>query len=240
MAKTHSRRDLIKAAATGGMAAGFGVAMSGRAAAQNDQHDHHSPPVTGPLASATVSFGQWPADAANVLDRSPNRSPNNRNVHQLVPHEVTIKEGGSVNYIIAGFHWVAVYDNGTQLEDITVPVFDPVNNPSSLFINDPNGRIYRGLDPGSLFYLTNTQPNTAAPLAPVIIQPIAAVPPTPPPPPPQIAASPALYALGVRDRVEVVQFPNRGRYLVICLINPHFKNPTSGQFEMFGHVNVIP
>ena len=54
MAKTHSRRELIKAAATGGMAAGFGVAMSRRAAAQGGQHDHLLPPVTGPLASATV------------------------------------------------------------------------------------------------------------------------------------------------------------------------------------------
>jgi len=81
MAKTHSRRELIKTAATGGMAAGFGVAMSRRTAAQGGQHDHLLPPVTGPLASATVSFGQWPADATNPLDRSPNRSPNQRIRH---------------------------------------------------------------------------------------------------------------------------------------------------------------
>ena len=232
MAKIHSRRELIKTAATGGMAAGFGVAMSRRTAAQGGQHDHLLPPVTGPLASATVSFGQWPADATNPLDRSPNRSPNARNVHQLVPHEVTIKENGSVNFIIAGVHWVAVYDDGTQPEDITVPVFDPAN-PATLFINDANHRIYRGLDPTTLFMLTTAQPNAAPPLAPVIIQSIAAQLPT-------TAASPAFYGLGVRDRVEVVQFPNRGRYLVICLINPHFKDPATGRFGMFGHINVVP
>ena len=135
MAKKTSRRALIKAAAAGGVVAGFGIGMAPRAAtgsgeaAQNGQHDHHAPPVTGPNANATVSFGAWPADAANILDRTPNRSPNNRNVHQLVPHEATIKAGGTVNFIIAGFHWIAVYDNGTQPEDIDVPVFDPVEQP---------------------------------------------------------------------------------------------------------------
>jgi hypothetical protein len=81
--------------------------------------------------------------------------------------------------------------------------------------------------------LTTAQPNPAPPLAPVIIPSIAAQLPT-------TAASPAFYGLGVRDRVEVVQFPNRGRYLVICLINPHFKDPATGRFGMFGHINVVP
>jgi plastocyanin len=37
-----------------------------------------------------------------------------------------------------------------------------------------------------------------------------------------------------RDRVEVVQFANPGRYLVICGVLPHFVN------GMFGYVNVLP
>ncbi len=36
-----------------------------------------------------------------------------------------------------------------------------------------------------------------------------------------------------RDRVEVVQFPNRGLYLVICGVQPHFVND-----DMFGYVRV--
>jgi len=61
----------------------------------------------GPQASATVSFGQWqtgPADGPPPvleLDRflPPNQSPRTRNNHQLIPNEVTIKAGGSVNFI---------------------------------------------------------------------------------------------------------------------------------------------
>jgi hypothetical protein len=37
-----------------------------------------------------------------------------------------------------------------------------------------------------------------------------------------------------------VQFPSSGTYLVICLVRPHFKNPTTGEFEMFGYVKVLP
>ena len=172
MAKKTSRRALIKAAAASGVAAGFGMGMTPRAAteageaAQGGQHDHHAPPVTGPMANATVSFGAWPADAANVLDRSPNRSPNNRNVHQLIPHEVTIKAGGTVNFIIAGFHWIAVYDDGTSPKTSSCRSSTRSNNPASLFINDPNNRIYRGLDPSALTILTNVQPNPAPPLRP--------------------------------------------------------------------------
>jgi len=229
---------LIKTAATGGVVAGLGLGIrpkaapadSQGAAAQDAHHEHFGgTPVTGPLANATVSFGAWPANSEAPLDRNPNRSPNNRNVHRLIPHEVTIKEGGSVNFIIAGFHWVGVYDDGTEPSDIVVPA------PPTLFIDDPNHRIYRGPNPASLNLITADQPNTAAPLAPVIIPAIAAVPGV-------TVASPAFFSLGVRDRVEVVNFPKRGRYLVICLIRPHFlPDPVNepGKFEMFGHVNVI-
>ena len=37
---------------------------------------------------------------------------------KLIPQITTIKEGGSVNFIISGGHVVAVYDDGTQPEDI--------------------------------------------------------------------------------------------------------------------------
>ena len=105
MTKTTSRRNLIKAAAVGSVAAGLGLkshaATRAEGAAQNpNDHEHHLGPVDGPYASATVSFGAFPADPDNIMDRSPNRSPNNRNVHLLIPHEVTIKEGGTVNFLI--------------------------------------------------------------------------------------------------------------------------------------------
>src|SRR6267378_597896 len=79
----------------------------------------------GHQASATVSFGQWQTGPAAgpppvlELDRFPNLSPRLRNNHQLIPNEVTIKAGGSVNFIIGGFHHPIVYDGEeTQPDDI--------------------------------------------------------------------------------------------------------------------------
>ena len=43
----------------------------------------------------------------------------------------------------------------------------------------------------------------------------------------------------VQDRVETVQIAERGLYLVICGVLPHFFNNTTQQFEMFGYINVI-
>jgi hypothetical protein len=234
--KTTSRRNLIKAAAVGSVAAGLGLkshaATRAEGAAQNpNDHEHHLGPVDGPYASATVSFGAFPADPDNIMDRSPNRSPNNRNVHLLIPHEVTIKEGGTVNFLITGFHWLAIYDDGTLPSDITVDYV----NASGFLIDDPNRRIYRGLNPGSLNLLTPDQPNLVAPFAPVVLQAIPANPGATPP----TTGTLAQYLLGVRDRTEVVAFPKRGRYLAICLVRPHF-SPAPGQFDMFGHIKVIP
>ena len=100
----------------------------------------------GPLSNATVSFGAWMTSPP--MDRFPNLSAGIPNHHELKPQVAKIKAGGSVNFIIAGFHQVIVYDDGTQPGDInanltvlpTVPV-------GVLLIDDPDNRIYRGLDP---------------------------------------------------------------------------------------------
>ena len=51
---------------------------------------------------------------------------------------VTIKAGGFVNFIIAGFHHILIYGNGTKPADInraaTMPVSVPPGPP---LINDP-------------------------------------------------------------------------------------------------------
>lgn len=102
-----------------------------------------------PLESATVSFGSWMTTPA--LDRFPNESPRLANHHALAPRTVKIKAGGTVNFIIAGFHQVLVYDNGTQPGDINTNLtVQPTNFPTGPpLINDPNRRIYRGLDPST-------------------------------------------------------------------------------------------
>ncbi|MCI0664184.1 MAG: hypothetical protein L0220_24260 [Acidobacteria bacterium] len=125
-------------------------------AAQENAH-HSSKANTGNastnfgiLANATVSFGSWMTTPA--LDRfPPNPNPRTANHHELIPQLALIKAGGTVNFIIAGFHNVLVYDDGTKPEDIntnlTVP---PTNQPMPLLIADSNRRIYRGLDPSTI------------------------------------------------------------------------------------------
>lgn len=110
-------------------------------------HDHT--PVEGPLANATVSFGHWLTDPP--LDRFPNLSDRTRNGHQLIPHEATVRVGGTVNFVIGGFHQVLVYAPGTQPTDINASLTTAVTvPPGPPLINDPANRVYRGLDP-SLF-----------------------------------------------------------------------------------------
>lgn len=146
MAKT-SRRNLLKGAAAGSVAAGLGLTTKPKTATPETRavgaHDHK--PISGNLANATVNFGSWQTDPP--LDRFPNVSPNDRNHHQLTPHEVTIKAGGTVNFILGGFHQVLVYDDGTQPSDINAALANPA---FPLLIDDPNHRIYRGLDPRPL------------------------------------------------------------------------------------------
>jgi plastocyanin len=149
MSKTSRREMLKKVGAAGTVAAGLGLAPINSRSASLDEDDN------GPLANATVSFGEWMTTPP--LDRYPNESPMTANHHELIPKTVKIKAGGTVNYIIGGLHHVLVYDDGTQPSDIrtTPPFIRPTTGvPAGVpLINDPNRRIYAGLDP-------SRQPNT--------------------------------------------------------------------------------
>ena len=170
--------------------------------------------IDGPLANATVSFGEWKSDPP--LDRivaDPAAGAGNN--HELIPQITTIKEGGSVNFIISGGHVVAIYDDGTQPEEIgsaiepdcTFPLpatgitspCSPIDNVGAPvaggILSNSTDRIYRGA-------FLNVTPAR-------------------------------------RDGVEVVQFSKPGTYLVICARKNHFLNPTTNQFEMFGFVRVL-
>ena len=105
------------------------------------------PSVEGPLSNTTVSFGAW--KTTPPLDRFPNNSPGGANLNALVPEVAKIKAGGTVNFIIAGFHQVIVYDDGTQPNDINTGSTVPPSMGGPPLINDPNRRIYRGLDPST-------------------------------------------------------------------------------------------
>jgi plastocyanin len=101
--------------------------------------------IDGPLANATVSFGQWEPP----LDRlTANPAGGVGNNHELIPNFVTIKAGGSVNFPSSGLHNVQVYDDGTEPSDIIVGgAFPPLPGAANGIINYPPNRIYRGWDP---------------------------------------------------------------------------------------------
>src|SRR5262245_48466223 len=65
----------------------------------------------GILSNATVSFGSWMTTPP--LDRFPNASPGGPNHHELKPRIAIIRAGGTVNFVVAGFHQILVYDDGT-------------------------------------------------------------------------------------------------------------------------------
>ena len=97
-----------------------------------------------PNVRATVSFGQWQTDPP--LDRVATPTDRTRNVHLLLPRVAKIKAGGAVNFIVSGFHEPTIYDAGTQPGDINTALLVPGSTPPGL-IDDPQGRIFRGLDP---------------------------------------------------------------------------------------------
>jgi plastocyanin len=137
------------------------LAAAGVAPAAQNEHAHK--PLTGPLANATVSFGAWPVGRVGAAtDRTVlPLAPFAPNVHALLPQTVTIKEGGSVNFVLAGFHQVAVYAPGTEPGDIDTSLLLPIPGapPGVGLINDPTNRIFRGLDPRLLSPAPPAAPN---------------------------------------------------------------------------------
>jgi plastocyanin len=152
------------------------------------QHESKS----DPLATATMSFGAWRTNMDPPTDRhsNPQSSPA-INWHPVTPHQVTIRAGGTVGFVIAGLHQIAVYDSGIQPSDIDTSLSAP-DAPN--LIDDPNGRLYRGLNPVPL----------RTPIA--------------------VGTPPTIQHVVLRDRVEVLHFANPGTYLVICTVRTHFVN----------------
>jgi plastocyanin len=152
MQKT-TRRHLLRAAAAGGAAAaGIGLTGLPRGLAASPvpdgEHDHdHGQPelrLDSKHSSVTMTFGAWSSDPP--LDRFTVAPPPNRNVHVVQPNEVDIQVGGTVNFIISGFHLVLIYDDGTEMAGVDRTKIVPGSTPPGL-IDDPHNRIYRGLDP---------------------------------------------------------------------------------------------
>ena len=89
---------------------------------------------------------------------------------------------------ISGTHQILIYGPGTALADVQRIIIEATPGPPPFpgFINDPNNRIYRGLDPRPL---------------------------------PQ-------------DRQESVTLADRGTYLVVCGLVPHFDEGMHGWIKV--------
>jgi hypothetical protein len=137
---------------------GLGAAVLAPVSAIAEEHDEESHaahsaignPLDGLLANATVTFGEWQTEPA--IDRFPNASPGNVNLHLILPRQAVIRAGGSINFVIAGLHQVIVYGPGTRPESINVALTTPsTGTPAGVpLINDPTNRVYRGPDPSLL------------------------------------------------------------------------------------------
>lgn len=143
------------AAAAGALASGKArAATSPSGEPESDRQDHDHTPVKGPLATATVSFGQWRTDAIPPVDRYGPQLPGppHGNGHLVIPHQVTVKVGGTVNFIIAGLHQVIVYAPGKGPEDVNIAITRPTQGvpPGVPLINDTVDRLYAGEDPSTL------------------------------------------------------------------------------------------
>jgi plastocyanin len=123
------------------------ISLSGSTATAAGTQEHHGHgALDGPLASATVSFGAWPSTPYDRLaPPAPGPPPN---VHLLLPQTVTIKVGGSVNFIVAGFHNIAVYGPPKKVADVNVALTMPTPGAPPGFpplIDDPDERVFRGV-----------------------------------------------------------------------------------------------
>ena len=85
----------------------------------------------GPVA-VTVSFGSGLNTA----------QPGNPANHHVLPGTIHVRTGGVVNFNVAGFHQIFVYNPGKGPEDVV-----PNANQAALFIDDLTGLYYRGILP---------------------------------------------------------------------------------------------
>jgi plastocyanin len=94
-------------------------------------------PISVPCTPNQVCFGM-PHTGSPFPPNPPHDSSANAK-DNIVPRTVVIPLNGSVTFNVQGRHQVAIYDVGTQPEDITVPP-----GTGFAFINDPDDRVALG------------------------------------------------------------------------------------------------
>jgi plastocyanin len=95
--------------------------------------------------SVTVSFG------AGLNTAQPGNPAN----HHVLPTTIEIKAGGVVNFAVAGFHQIVVYQPGIKADDIVPPVFVP-----------PTTNLFMNYNLGTAYYV-GINPDNANPVTPV-------------------------------------------------------------------------
>jgi plastocyanin len=141
---------------------------------RNDHHGESGEQEKHSKLSVTVSFG------VGLNTAQPGNSAN----HHILPPLIKVAQGGVVNFAIAGFHQIMVYQPGVKAGDIALPV-----DASALFINFKPNLFYTGIAPAG----------------------------GPPP-----GNAPTVEPSNASNRMESVSFPQKGTYLVICNVRPHF------------------
>lgn len=101
------------------------VAPPGAVLAQDES------PMQGPDMSAVMAFGN-PDAGTPYPPQSHDQSLHGKD--RVIPGTVVIAAGGTVTFQVYPGHRVAVYDDGTRPEDITI-------NPTGPFILDPVNRL---------------------------------------------------------------------------------------------------
>ena len=95
----------------------------------------------------TAMFG------AGINTIPPLSNPEN---HHVIPEAIHVKTGGVVNFVVAGFHQIFVYNPGVRPWDIVVPQ-------SGTFVDDLRNLYYQGIVPagGSGNIPVTTNPSNA-------------------------------------------------------------------------------
>jgi plastocyanin len=161
----------------------------------------------------TVAFGPG-------LNTLPPTGPSGPENHHVVPKRIEIEVGDTVNFVVAGFHQIRIFEPGVDVADVVeqLPVecrtnplppscaasgFAPVIPLDSPLDSDlePDLQVYYEGVPAVSTPLAVTTNTTTGNFQVVL--------------PTRSAA---------QNRAETVSFTKRGRYLVICAILPHFND----------------
>lgn len=97
--------------------------------------------VAKPDSEATVRFGN-PTVGSPFQPPAFDHDSSFKAADTLIPHTSVISAGGNVTFNIAGFHQVKIYEPGTTLDDIDVPLFPP-----NIQINEEDGLLDSSPEP---------------------------------------------------------------------------------------------